>query len=242
MNDALLTFSSTILGAVIAGVISWLLARRTSKETLQRDREQRREEKLGLALQAHVKLKTIIDNLGTLLRMIERALANPPSANSRPWMCVEPIIGHRGEHSVEFTAAELALFLEAQRADIAEELQLLTRRNSTAGVVLETYNARRADLKLKMPPPQMIKDNHGTTALTKDQYLALVPDMVALDSLIEQLVPALREDLALGLKIAKSFGPVLKAHFGDKRFPGFLIPEKAGTEAGAEQRQNAQGS
>jgi hypothetical protein len=226
VNDAALTFGSTILGAVIAGVISWLLARRTSKETLQRDREQRRDEKLGLALQAHVKLKTIIDNLGTLLRMIERALANPPAPGSRPWMCVEPIIGHRGEHAVEFTAAELALFLEAQRGDLANDMQLLVRRNATAGVVLETYNARRADLKSKMPPPQMIQGTHGTTALTKDQAQTLAPDMVALDSLIDQLVPALREDLALGLTIAEEFGPVLKKHFGDKRFPGFLIPQQ----------------
>lgn len=224
MNEAALTFGSTILGAIIAGVISWLLARRTSKETLQRDAEQRREEKLGLALQAHVKLKTIIDNLGTLLRMIERALADPPTSNSRPWMCVEPIIGHGDEHLVQFTAAELALFLEAQRADISEKLQLLARRNSTAGVVIETYNARRMELKSKMPPPETIEGNRGSTPLTRDQYLALAPDMVALDSLIEQLVPALREDLMLGLQIAEAFGPTLQAHFGDKRFPGFLVP------------------
>jgi hypothetical protein len=224
MDDAALTFGSTILGAVIAGVISWLLARRTSNETLQRDREQRREEKLGLALQAHVKLKTIIDNLGTLLRMIERALANPPSSGSRPWMCVEPIIGHRSESAVEFTAAELALFLEAQRADIANDMQLLAHRNATDGAVLNTYNARRADLKLKMPPPQLIQGTNATTALTREQAQALAPDMVALDSLIDQLVPALREDLALGLRIAEAFGPVLKAHFGDKRFPAFIIP------------------
>jgi hypothetical protein len=175
-------------------------------------------------------LKTIIDNLGTLLRMIESALANAPAPGSRPWMCVEPIIGHRGEHSVEFSAAELALFLEAKRADIAEELQLLVRRNSTVGVVLETYNDRRAALKAKMPPPQVIQGTLGTTALTREQAQALAPDMVALDSLIHQLVPALREDLALGLKLADAFGPVLKAHFGDHRFPGFLVPAQENSE------------
>jgi hypothetical protein len=225
MSDSMLTFGSTILGALIAGIFSWLLARRTSKETLQRDHEQRREEKLGLALQAHVKLKTIIDNLGTLLRMIESALNNPPSPASRPWMCVEPIIGHRGEHSVQFTAAELALFLEAQRGDIAEQMQMLARKNSTAGAVIETYNTRRDEMKSKFPPPDVVDGNLGTTALTREQFMALAPDMAALDSLIDQIVPALREDFDLGLAIAAEFGPVLKSHFGDKRFPGFLLPK-----------------
>lgn len=228
MSDPLLTFGSTILGAVIAGVISWLLARRTSKETLHRDSEQRREEKLSLALQAHVKLKTIIDNLGTLLRMLERALANAPGPGARPWMCVEPIVGSRNEHEVEFTAAELALFLEAQRADISEKLQLLSRRNSTTGVVIDTYNVRREALREKMPPPHFIEDTKGSTALTRDQALALGPDMAALDSLIDQLLPSLREDLTLGLEVAREFGPVLKRHFGDKRFPAFLIPDQVG--------------
>jgi hypothetical protein len=224
MSDASLTFFSTILGAVIAALFSWLLARRTSKETLARDREQRREAKLGLALQAFVKLKTIIDNLGTLLRMLERALANPPSKDSRPWQSVEPIVGHRGEHTVEFTAAELALFMEAQRGDLAENMQMLVRKNSTHGVVIETYNERRDALKAKMPPPQIIQGARGTTALTREQFMALAPDMVALDSLIEQLVPALREDLEFGLSIAAEFGPALQKHFDDKRFPAFLIP------------------
>jgi hypothetical protein len=224
MSDAALTFGSTILGAIIAAVFSWLLARRTSKETLTRDREQRREGKLGLSLQAFVKLKTMIDNIGTLKNMLEGALSNAPSPHSRPWMCVEPIIGSGGEHKVEFTASELALFMEAQRADLAEQMQLLARRNSTAGIVIETYNSRRDALKAKMPPPQIIEGSRGTTALTEDQMRVLLPEMVALDSLIEQLVPMLREDLQLGLDIAAEFGPALQQHFSDKRFPAFLIP------------------
>jgi hypothetical protein len=225
MSDAALTFSSTILGAVIAAIFSWLLARRTSKETLARDAVQRREAKLSVALQAFVKLKTIIDNLGTLLRMLERALAHPPSPGSRPWMCVEPIVGSANEHRIEFTAAELALFIEAQHAEIAEDMQLLARKNSTAGVVIETYNARRDALKAKMPPPQLIEGTRGTTALTEEQFRVLAPDMAALDSLIDQIVPMLRVDLALGLRIAGEFGPVLRKHFGDSRFPAFLIPD-----------------
>jgi hypothetical protein len=63
MSDPLATFAATILGALIAGLISWLLARQSSKETLRRDREGRREDKLAIAYQAFVKLKTIIDSL-----------------------------------------------------------------------------------------------------------------------------------------------------------------------------------
>jgi hypothetical protein len=155
--------------------------------------------------------------------MIERALANPPSPDARPWMCVEPIIGSGDEHSVRFTAAELALFMEAQRADIAEDMQMLARKNSTAGASLETYNKRRDLMKEKMPPPESVVGNAGTTGFTREQYMAVLPDWVALDGLLEQLVTYLREDLELGLRIAEAFGPALQKHFEDKRFPGFLI-------------------
>ena len=49
--------------------------------------------------------------------------------------------------------------------------------------------------------------------------------MVALDSLITQLIVTLPEDLALGLATAERFGSALQGHFDDKRFPAFLIPE-----------------
>jgi hypothetical protein len=226
MSDGELTLWSTILGASIAAVVSYLLARRTSQETLRRDAEQRREAKLGLALEAHVKLKTIIDNLGTLLRMIEDQLSRPPSPNARPWMSVMPIVGHTSEDTVRFAAAELVLFMEAQRADLAGDLQVLARRNGVANVVLETYNERRDALKAKMPAPESVSGQLGTTPLTREQVQALEPDMVALDSLILQLVPNLREDLKMGLRIAAEFGPVLQKHFDDRRFPEFRIPQE----------------
>jgi hypothetical protein len=183
-----------------------------------------------LALQAHVKLKTIIDNLGTLLHMLERALSNPPAPGARPWQCVEPIVGQRGENAVEFAAAELALFLEAQRGDLAEQMQMLARKNAVAGAVIETYNDRRDALRAKMPVPEAVEANLGTTPLTREQFMAVAPDMAALDSLIEQIVPMLREDLQFGLEIAAEFGPVLQQHFRDTRFPGFLIPASEPSE------------
>lgn len=223
MSDAIITFGSTVLGAVIAAVFSWLLARRTSKETLERDKAQRRDEKLAITLQAFVKLKTIIDNIGTLKLMIDRALARPHGAGAQPWMLVEPIVGSRVEHEVQFTAAELALFMEAQRADIAEDMQMLARKNATAGAVIDTYNELRGKLKEMMPPPDAVSGTLGTTALTSDQMRALKPHMVALNSLIDQLVAALAEDLELGLKVAADFGPALRAHLGEKGVPAFEI-------------------
>jgi len=225
VNDAIITISSTVLGAIIAALFSWLLARRASTETLERDRQQRREQKLAITLQAFVKLKTIIDHLGTLKRMIDRALSRPHAHDAQLWMLVEPIIGHPSDHQVEFTAAELALFMEAQRADLAEDMQMLARKNSTTGAVISTYNQLRAELKEKMPPPIIVQGALGTTALTPEQMRALLPHMVALNSLIEQLVVALREDVALGLKVAKEFGPALKAHFGGSDIPAFVVPD-----------------
>lgn len=224
MSDSILIFGSTILGAAIAALFSWLLARRTSKETLARDREQRLETKLGLALQAFVKLKTVIDNQWTVHEMLEQALAHPPSADARPWQCVERTVSHRGEYLVEFTAAELALFMEAQRGEIAESMQMLARRNATVGAVLERYNECLDVLRAKMPPPQVLEGGRRTTAFTEEQYMALAPHMAILDSLIEQLVPVLREDTQLGHSIAAEFGPVLRKHFDDERFPAFVIP------------------
>jgi hypothetical protein len=225
VTDAQLTFASTILGAVIAAVFSWLLARRTSKETLARDAEQRVEAKLGLALQAMVKLKAIIDNTGTTQRMLATALSSAPIQGARPWQCVEPLIGHPGDYLIEFSASELALFMEAGRADIAEHMQMLARKNAVSGAVIKVYNERRVELTTKMPPPAHVEGTHGTTELTQEQYLAVARDMAALDSLINQLIPALAEDLSVGLRVAAEFGPALRRHFKDQRFPQLRVPD-----------------
>lgn len=224
MTDALATVLSTILGAVIGAVVSWIIARQASRETLRRDQEERRERKLTLAYQAFVKLKTIIDSVGTLDGMLRRALTSG-QPGARPWMLVEPIIGSSQEHETHFDAAEIALFVEAGSAQLAEDLQMIARRHTTAGTVIAEYNTRRQALAEKMPPALFVQGTAATTALTPEQFALVQRDMIGLDSLILQLTPALAEDLELGLSIASRFGPALRTHFKDNRFPGFRGPD-----------------
>jgi hypothetical protein len=227
LSDATATIVSTVMGALIASIVSLVLARRTSRETLERDRLQRLDQSKSIAFRAMVNLKSIVDNLGTLRGMLQSALNRRPTDDTPLWTVVEPIVGHEDDYSVRFSSEEIALFIEAGRSDIAANLQLLAKKNATLGAAIETMNHRRQSLRDKMPTPALVESLSATTRLTREQYLELAPDMQALDQLIRDIVRFLDEDFQLALETSKDFGPALRSHFKDENFPALILPSES---------------
>ncbi len=61
----------------------------------------------------------------------------------------------------------------------------------------------------------------GESYLSNEEQRRLLPRMMELNSLIKGLRQHLAEDSEMALKLAREFGPILRRHFNDPKFPGF---------------------
>jgi hypothetical protein len=223
--NAGVTLAAALLGAAAGAVPAFILANRSSREVLERDREARREAEKAAAMRVHVKLGAIVNSIITLRRQLDSAIKNPPIAGAELWQAVEPVIGFGGDERIQFAADEAAVFVSAAKFDYAEALLLLARRHAVHAEVLQEYAAGRERLRQAMPPPDEVVDGRGSTPLTAVQYMRVRPMMVSLNSLIEQLLTHLAEDMDLALALARDFGSILRPYFKDDRFPAFTIPD-----------------
>jgi hypothetical protein len=227
--DAVVALGSAIVGAAAGAIPAFILAKRGSKEVLERDRTARLEAAKTVGMRVHVKLGTIVNSILTLQKQLNAAIANPPQPGAEYWQMVEPVVGFAGEEGITFEAEEVAIFIAAGKLDYAEALLLLARRHAVHAEVMREYAARRDQLRKDMPTPAAVDGRTGTTALTREDFLRLRPQMVSLNSLIEQLLGHLDEDSVLAINLAQDFGTILRAHFKDPRYPAFVIPDDPAT-------------
>jgi hypothetical protein len=223
--DAGVAFGSAIFGAIAGAIPAYLLARRGSKEVLDRDRQARREAERALGLAVHVKLGAIVNSLLVVQRHIQEALANPPGPGAELWQTVQPIVGFDGEERLTFEASEMAVFLSAERGDFAEALLLLARRHAVLGETLRVHSAKRQKLRDDMPPPVSLEGTRGSTVLTAEEMRRVRPQMVELSDLLDQMIEGLTADVDLALELARDFGPILRGYFEDPAFPAFVVPD-----------------
>jgi hypothetical protein len=223
--DASVALGSALLGAIVGAVPAFILARRASKEVLERDRTARRETEKAVGMRAHIKLGTIVNSMLTIRRQLRFAISSPPIEGAELWQCVEPVIGFAGEERTTFEAEEASLFLAAGKRDYAEALLLLGRRHAVQAEVLKEYGARREQLRRDMPPPVAIEGRQGHTILSHEELMRVRPQMVSLNTLLEQLLEHMEADIALALALANDFGPILRGYFSDPNYPAFVVPE-----------------
>lgn len=223
--DAAVAFGSAIMGAIVGAVPAFILARRSSKEVLERDRTARLEQEKAVGMRAHIKLGTIVNSILTLQRQLLAAVGDAPAEGVELWQCVLPVVGFAGEERITFDAEEAALFLAAGRGEFAEALLLLARRHAVQAEVMKEYNFRRTQLRKDMPPPRHVEGSVGSTYLNQEEMMRVRPQMVELNSLLEQLLGHLEEDVVLALALARDFGPILRPYFKDDSYPAFVVPD-----------------
>ncbi len=224
--SAAVALGSAVIGTGLGAVPAFMLARRASKEVLTRDRVSRTEQERAVGLRVQIKLGIIVNSLLTVRRQLAEAIADPPGDGVELWQCVQPIIGFAGEERVMFEAEEAALFLAAGAGEYAEAMQLLARRHAVQAEVLKEFGARKAELRAMMPAPALINGTTASFHLEAADYMRVRPVMIDLNSMLEQLVAHLEEDVELALALARDYGLILRAHFKDPEYPAFQVPDE----------------
>lgn len=226
---------SAIIGAGIAAIPAFLLARRASRETLSRDREGRRLAEKAAMLSAMVKLTEIINGLGGLHRHIEDSIARAETdAVEGPhlWSKVSPIIG-TGDRGVVFDADELAPLLGVKEAGLLNDLLELSARYASLKEGVETYAHRRTLLTDKLSAT--MQGPIGHLKLDAEEYAAFLPRFVELDSLVKQLREMARSYYGSALNVGARFGPAAQRALDDRSFPALDLskaPRPSGPATG----------
>jgi len=213
-----------LVGAAVASVPAWLLARKSSKETLERDRTERLEQQTADSLSALVKLISIVNGAADLHRTIEEQITEAEKAGhgEQPlWCRVQGIIGLVDDR-IRFGADELAPLAAAKDFDYLLQLMLVAARYSTLVVGLRDYAERRRSLTDQVPAK--MEGNVGTILLTDEANALFAPRAVELETQITELRARAAKDCVEAAQVAEQFGGKIKKQLGLADFPTLKAP------------------
>lgn len=213
-----------LVGSATAAIPAYLLARKTSVETLERDRISRSEAQRLATLRAFIKIQRIVNGIETLHRGIEGMIEQANAKGHRGWLWqkVMPMTGFTSD-LVRFEADEVLVFV-SRDAEYLNDLLLAAERYNALQSSFVTYGERRTLLTDQLPVQQM-QGQQGTTNLTPEEAARFQPKVVELESLVEQLRAMALSDYIQTLSLAERFGPKARNYLDDPTFPVLAFDE-----------------
>lgn len=194
-------------GAIIGGVVSWMLAIQGSKETLRRDAEQRTASDKTLVLGVVLKVQLIANAYYTQRKYLWDALtlANAQKRLDRPlWELVKPQIGYSHPRP-RFEAPEFVPFVVFGRADIIDRCTQLSLRYDVLEASFETYSEKRGRLQELLAPFSDAADESGiaTTVVPEGEHARVRIMINELEDLLLQIRNSVREDFVEATALCK---------------------------------------
>jgi len=209
----------SILGAIIGGAVSWMLARQASNETLRRDTELRKSQSRIDAFRALLKIQTITNRLHSIIKsfdeMFEAANTQGLVTKLEKWQIMMPISGV-SSNGMTIDSNDVQMFVDNE-LDISNRSILLSEKYNSLIESIQTYNKKRYEISDLMPA--QVQGNLGTTTLSQAEYLALQPRWAELRSLAEEIRKALAEDFKFSVELANDIGPAARRTLQDEKFP-----------------------
>ncbi|WP_159079855.1 hypothetical protein [Methyloceanibacter sp. wino2] len=174
----------------------------------QRD-EDRFREKQALATSLLFKVRDMHGNYAQSRRAFEEqfAEANQRGLVDDPWRFFKPFSSNLTHF--HFSPDEKATLLELKNAKLMNETLLLEPRHYHFVESLSTLNRLIFDLIAKVPPVRVEGDS-GWVELPHDEYAGLRPQMIQVNSLIEQLRTEASEDSETYRKLVEGLAKAYK--------------------------------
>jgi hypothetical protein len=212
-----------LIGAAAASVPAYLLAARSSKETLARDRLSRKEEQKAAAFRALVKLVTIINGVGTLHRHIEGLISQADAqghSGLQLWRKVLPLAGFANTE-LRFEGDDLSVFVSSGEFSYVTDLLQLAERSIALVSAFRSYAEQRKLMtdELATMATAPMEGNLGSIVLTPAELARLEPRSVELEMIVTQLRTFAREDYATAVALGDRFGPLVRSALPDTPFP-----------------------
>ncbi|MCY4421279.1 MAG: hypothetical protein OXC42_08580 [Gammaproteobacteria bacterium] len=174
-------------GTIGGGLIAYAVQHKALREgRMQRKKDHRlAQQVLGTSLL--IKLLKIHSNFHAIHQHFEKALAaeRQPDAVYEPWQLIQPFASL--PQQVNFTPEELSMLTAIGDFDVFNSVFSMDVVHNAVIDGCEAYRIQRAKLTDMLP----VEDVSGyvvVTALTDNQASALQPQMIAVNSVIEELI------------------------------------------------------
>ncbi|MER9840128.1 hypothetical protein NKJ59_02560 [Mesorhizobium australicum] len=226
-------FGGALLGAIIGGAISWLLARQAANESRRRDLDQRLAAEKAAAVRTTLKVQQITNGTFTIAQALRAAVTEAQAKGFELWQAMKPHVGRTAD--VQIYAEDLAPFLEARGNAFVDAITLSALRYGVLETTLTGYSARRARLGELMAPFTVIdmETGAGITAVPDDQIAVFHTRVFELKDILQQLQDFAEHDLQANLALCGQITSYGAAKYGN--FPKLEAPpaeaESPATEA-----------
>jgi hypothetical protein len=214
-------FGSTLIGALVGGLMTFLMQLLNYRRTGRLEKAARREADLTTGIAALLKVSKMASNIWGVKRHMATALALAAAEKAQgelTWEFVQPTVGKTPE--VTFTDAERIFIVTRLPEDFLDVLELADVHNNLVDV-MQIYSDRRIELGALMHG-HPAGGTMATTNLTREQFAQLAPRILSLQSLIGPLVARSRQDMTQAIAVFASVRGVCVREFG-KDFPGLVL-------------------
>ncbi|UVK53338.1 hypothetical protein DBIPINDM_006821 [Mesorhizobium sp. AR02] len=225
-------FGGAVLGSGMSAFVALVLARQTSKETLDRDIRARNAEQQSYALRLMVKASLILSDVVAIQRSIDSSLsdANDRNLTSQPlWKRILPIVGSYQLYDVD--AAELSPLIAAKNSGLMQSAVTLFMQHRNLIEVVKVYSEKRDLVKSYITHHITAADGVITSGLTEADVSRLAPLEMELESLakgIREMIPNL---ISLGEQVTYGIGPAMRKFYENSEFPVFAPIAPSGQPA-----------
>lgn len=221
------TFASTILGAligaIVAGGISYILAKQANKEIAERDRIERRYKEKSLAFSLIIKVGEIVSSLAALHHQNEENISRAEAAgvDGDLWGKMIPIVGT--EKRIYFTSEEIAVLLPLRIDATINSLLTLDDQHNSLLATMSLYSQKRSAFGERFGAE--MSGNVGQTAVTIDQYRLAAPAIAEMQALALSIRAGGKKWFEASQRIFSELASALGPHFSDVQFPEFKIAD-----------------
>ncbi|MER9411445.1 hypothetical protein [Mesorhizobium sp. M0589] len=227
-------FGGAVLGSGMSALVAFILARQTSKETLNRDISARNAEQQSYALKLAVKASLILSDVVAIQRSIDSSLsdANDRNLTAQPlWKRILPIVGSYQLYDVD--AAELSPLIAAKDGTLMHSAVTLFMQHRNLVEAVKVYGQKRDLVKDYITHHIAAADGVLTSGLTEADVGRLAPLEMELESLVNGIREMISDLVRMGEQVTYGIGPAMRKFYANTEFPVFVPIGSSGQPADA---------
>lgn len=184
-------------GAVVGGLISWLLQLQARASDRSAQAEDKRERQTATAHAIIYKLMAIASHYALYTRRFEAAWAEHAETGlpGEPWQFL--VASAHEPDPVHFSTDEMTLLVELKMEDVFNSLLTLAEAHNQMGCISALYARKREELRRLVPPAAFVE---GRMLAQPDALLPARPLMIELNSLATSMRDFASRDAADSLQ------------------------------------------
>ena len=192
-------FWSALVGALIGGFIALAAQTRERNEARRQREEDHKRGQQALAGSLLFKMRRIHSNYIGVAGYIEECFAEAATKamHDEPWRFLLPLPSL--PKPVNFSSEEMGMLLAQRDDEVFNSMSETDELHNLHVEALATLQLMRRNLMERIPP-ENVSGDRGSVVLPREEYAALRPRMIEVNSLVEQL----RNDAHDGISAAGS--------------------------------------